>query len=197
MEAGWSWPWEELAGNGSAPQDNTTTCYDSTKTTVLMGNRFGGVPVVLLLDFLMFLVSVCVYGCVLRENHFCWYVCVCCVSWSGLISEENPPSGLRVSGKCVCCVRVSRRKLVLSETSEYCHCEGYVVLYVTYCMIGSTKNKLPIQFAILYIIYHMLYTKHFKFTIQSMYLFRGIAKEGGALKGLNPFAQLNGAIIIK
>ena len=42
----------EPAGNGS--------CYSPTQSAFLKDVQFGGVPVVLLLDFVLFLVCVCV-----------------------------------------------------------------------------------------------------------------------------------------
>ena len=49
-------------GNGSIHID-TRSCFNATQSTVLKGVQFGGVPVVLLLDFIMFLVRVCVFVC--------------------------------------------------------------------------------------------------------------------------------------
>lgn len=52
-------PWWErfttLVENGTARPDNS--CFSATQNTVLMGVSFGGVPVVLLLDFIVFIVS--------------------------------------------------------------------------------------------------------------------------------------------
>uniref|UniRef100_A0A8C8M163 Transmembrane protein 63A n=1 Tax=Oncorhynchus tshawytscha TaxID=74940 RepID=A0A8C8M163_ONCTS len=60
--------WWGLVKNGSAHHVDNSSCFSSTESTVLKGNNFGGVPVVLLLDFSFFLVCVC--------------VCVCgCCSW--------------------------------------------------------------------------------------------------------------------
>uniref|UniRef100_A0A4W5MT99 Transmembrane protein 63A n=1 Tax=Hucho hucho TaxID=62062 RepID=A0A4W5MT99_9TELE len=57
-----------LVKNGSAHHVDNSSCFSATESTVLKGNSFGGVPVVLLLDFSVFLVCVC--------------VCVCgCCSW--------------------------------------------------------------------------------------------------------------------
>lgn len=49
-----------LASNGTSPgfPDNTT-CFSATQSTVLNPDNFGGIPVVLLLDFSVFLVFVC------------------------------------------------------------------------------------------------------------------------------------------
>uniref|UniRef100_A0A8K9X3K6 Transmembrane protein 63A n=1 Tax=Oncorhynchus mykiss TaxID=8022 RepID=A0A8K9X3K6_ONCMY len=53
--------WWGLVKNGSAHHVDNSSCFSSTESTVLKGNNFGGVPVVLLLDFSFFLVCVC--GC--------------------------------------------------------------------------------------------------------------------------------------
>lgn len=50
--------WERfmpLVENHTMRSDNS--CFSATQNTVLMGVSFGGVPIVLLLDFLVFLVS--------------------------------------------------------------------------------------------------------------------------------------------
>uniref|UniRef100_A0A673W716 Transmembrane protein 63A n=1 Tax=Salmo trutta TaxID=8032 RepID=A0A673W716_SALTR len=52
--------WWGLVKNGSAHHVDNSSCFSSTQSTVLKGNSFGGVPVVLLLDFSFFLVCV---GC--------------------------------------------------------------------------------------------------------------------------------------
>uniref|UniRef100_A0A8C8H1D9 Transmembrane protein 63A n=1 Tax=Oncorhynchus tshawytscha TaxID=74940 RepID=A0A8C8H1D9_ONCTS len=48
--------WWGLVKNGSAHHVDNSSCFSSTESTVLKGNNFGGVPVVLLLDFSFFLV---------------------------------------------------------------------------------------------------------------------------------------------
>uniref|UniRef100_A0A8C7QG56 Transmembrane protein 63A n=1 Tax=Oncorhynchus mykiss TaxID=8022 RepID=A0A8C7QG56_ONCMY len=47
--------WWGLVKNGSAHHVDNSSCFSSTESTVLKGNNFGGVPVVLLLDFSFFL----------------------------------------------------------------------------------------------------------------------------------------------
>lgn len=51
--------WGQLsmsADNGTGLADNSS-CFSATQSTVLKGVNFGGLPVVLLLDFIVFLVS--------------------------------------------------------------------------------------------------------------------------------------------
>ncbi|KAG5276933.1 hypothetical protein AALO_G00111550 [Alosa alosa] len=66
MESGWTWPWTEATGNSSVHVDNST-CFSATQSTVLMGNQFGGVPVVLLLDFIVFLVLLLLFTFIRRK----------------------------------------------------------------------------------------------------------------------------------
>uniref|UniRef100_A0A673W6Z2 Transmembrane protein 63A n=1 Tax=Salmo trutta TaxID=8032 RepID=A0A673W6Z2_SALTR len=49
--------WWGLVKNGSAHHVDNSSCFSSTQSTVLKGNSFGGVPVVLLLDFRMLLLA--------------------------------------------------------------------------------------------------------------------------------------------
>lgn len=51
--------WGQLSvpvDNGTGHVDNSS-CFSATQSTVLKGVNFGGVPIVLLLDFIVFLVS--------------------------------------------------------------------------------------------------------------------------------------------
>uniref|UniRef100_A0A671WX57 Transmembrane protein 63A n=1 Tax=Sparus aurata TaxID=8175 RepID=A0A671WX57_SPAAU len=62
-------PWPLGVGNGSNPiplKDNSS-CFSSTQSTVLKGVKFGGVPVVLLLDFCVFLVLLILFS-IIRRN---------------------------------------------------------------------------------------------------------------------------------
>lgn len=45
-----------LEDNGTGHVDNSS-CFSATQSTVLKGVNFGGLPIVLLLDFIVFLVS--------------------------------------------------------------------------------------------------------------------------------------------
>ncbi|KAB5542088.1 hypothetical protein PHYPO_G00087430 [Pangasianodon hypophthalmus] len=62
-------PWWEqftsLVENDTARSDNS--CFSATQNTVLMGVSFGGVPVVLLLDFLVFIVLLLVFSCIRKK----------------------------------------------------------------------------------------------------------------------------------
>uniref|UniRef100_A0A4W6EKS0 Transmembrane protein 63A n=1 Tax=Lates calcarifer TaxID=8187 RepID=A0A4W6EKS0_LATCA len=53
-----------LLSNNTSPSGflDNTTCFSSTQATVLSGNQFGGVPVVLLLDFSVFLVLLILFS---------------------------------------------------------------------------------------------------------------------------------------
>ena len=65
MSSIWWEQWPLGVGNGSTPtplMDNSS-CFSSTQSTVLKGVKFGGVPVVLLLDFCVFLVRVRLSAC--------------------------------------------------------------------------------------------------------------------------------------
>ncbi|KAM9467529.1 CSC1-like protein 1 [Clarias gariepinus] len=57
--------WERFTSsveNSTMRSDNS--CFSGTQNTVLMGVRFGGVPTVLLLDFLVFVVLLLVFSCI-------------------------------------------------------------------------------------------------------------------------------------
>ncbi|XP_072528821.1 CSC1-like protein 1 isoform X2 [Salminus brasiliensis] len=54
-----------LDNNGTAHAGNS--CYSASQSTVLKGVSFGGVPVVLLLDFLVFLMLLLVFTCIRRK----------------------------------------------------------------------------------------------------------------------------------
>ncbi|XP_017350203.1 CSC1-like protein 1 isoform X2 [Ictalurus punctatus] len=60
--------WERfmpLVENHTMRSDNS--CFSATQNTVLMGVSFGGVPIVLLLDFLVFLVLLLVFSCIRKK----------------------------------------------------------------------------------------------------------------------------------
>ncbi|XP_064195219.1 CSC1-like protein 1 isoform X1 [Anguilla rostrata] len=63
-------PWWErfslLADNGTAGND-TGSCFSATESTVLRGVNFGGVPVVLLLDFIVFMVLLGLFAIIRRK----------------------------------------------------------------------------------------------------------------------------------
>lgn len=54
MSSVWSDQWP-LAPTNSTSDSNS--CFNDTRSTVLNGDQFGGVPLVLLLDFCVFLVN--------------------------------------------------------------------------------------------------------------------------------------------
>ncbi|KAM8831594.1 CSC1-like protein 1 [Spinachia spinachia] len=62
MASPWSDEWPLLATNGSDPSG----CFSSTQSTVLKGIPFGGIPVVLLLDFCVFLVLLIIFSVIRR-----------------------------------------------------------------------------------------------------------------------------------
>uniref|UniRef100_A0A671WZR2 Transmembrane protein 63A n=1 Tax=Sparus aurata TaxID=8175 RepID=A0A671WZR2_SPAAU len=69
MSSLWWEQWPLGVGNGSNPiplKDNSS-CFSSTQSTVLKGVKFGGVPVVLLLDFCVFLVLLILFS-IIRRN---------------------------------------------------------------------------------------------------------------------------------
>ncbi|XP_067098226.1 CSC1-like protein 1 [Osmerus mordax] len=60
-------PWQErplLSGNGSVAHVDNSSCFSSTQSTVLKGVSFGGVPVVLLIDFTVFLVLLLLFSAI-------------------------------------------------------------------------------------------------------------------------------------
>uniref|UniRef100_A0A673VW00 Transmembrane protein 63A n=1 Tax=Salmo trutta TaxID=8032 RepID=A0A673VW00_SALTR len=59
--------WWGLVKNGSAHHVDNSSCFSSTQSTVLKGNSFGGVPVVLLLDFSFFLVLLILFSVIRRK----------------------------------------------------------------------------------------------------------------------------------
>lgn len=96
-----------LIDNGTAHGDNSS-CFSATQSTVLKGVNFGGVPIVLLLDFIVFLVgSLCVFDGMKHESfivsrdlivsqiHWCDVIVCCCIPvcrcsyWLLLWSEGN------------------------------------------------------------------------------------------------------------
>lgn len=69
MSSPWQEQWPLLApdgSNGSGFADNSS-CYSSTQSTVLKGVSFGGVPIVLLIDFCVFLVLLITFS-IIRKN---------------------------------------------------------------------------------------------------------------------------------
>uniref|UniRef100_A0A8C7VPX6 Transmembrane protein 63A n=1 Tax=Oncorhynchus mykiss TaxID=8022 RepID=A0A8C7VPX6_ONCMY len=59
--------WWGLVKNGSAHHVDNSSCFSSTESTVLKGNNFGGVPVVLLLDFSFFLALLILFSVIRRK----------------------------------------------------------------------------------------------------------------------------------
>ncbi|XP_065121960.1 CSC1-like protein 1 [Paramisgurnus dabryanus] len=55
-----------LVGNDTELKDNSS-CFSSTQSTVLKGVNFGGVPIVLLLDFIVFLVLLLIFTLIRRK----------------------------------------------------------------------------------------------------------------------------------
>uniref|UniRef100_G3PJ74 Transmembrane protein 63A n=1 Tax=Gasterosteus aculeatus aculeatus TaxID=481459 RepID=G3PJ74_GASAC len=66
MSSLWWDQWPLLATNGSDLPDNSS-CFSSTRSTVLKGIPFGGIPVVLMLDFCVFLVLLVVFSVIRRK----------------------------------------------------------------------------------------------------------------------------------
>uniref|UniRef100_A0A3Q1HA86 Transmembrane protein 63A n=1 Tax=Anabas testudineus TaxID=64144 RepID=A0A3Q1HA86_ANATE len=68
MSSLWWERWFLLPSNGTTPPalDNSS-CFTSTENTVLKGVQFGGVPVVLLIDFCVFLVFVSIFSIIRRK----------------------------------------------------------------------------------------------------------------------------------
>ncbi|KAF5907914.1 CSC1-like protein 1, partial [Clarias magur] len=65
MASNW---WERFTPqveNSTGRSDNS--CFSATQNTVLMGVRFGGVPTVLLLDFIVFVVLLLVFSCIRKR----------------------------------------------------------------------------------------------------------------------------------
>ncbi|KAM3860996.1 CSC1-like protein 1 [Diretmus argenteus] len=60
--------WDDLFYNRSSPSGfvDNTSCFSATQSTVLNGVRFGGVPIVLLLDFIVFLLLLALFSCIRR-----------------------------------------------------------------------------------------------------------------------------------
>ncbi|XP_029281648.1 CSC1-like protein 1 [Cottoperca gobio] len=67
MSSPWWEQWPLLASNGTSPFADNKSCFSATQSTVLKGVGFGGVPVVLLLDFSVFLVLLIVFS-IIRRN---------------------------------------------------------------------------------------------------------------------------------
>ncbi|XP_033503911.1 CSC1-like protein 1 [Epinephelus lanceolatus] len=68
MSSLWWEQWPLQAANGTSPPGfaDNSSCYSSTQSTVLKGVGFGGVPVVLLIDFSVFLVLLVVFSIIRR-----------------------------------------------------------------------------------------------------------------------------------
>ncbi|XP_059366703.1 CSC1-like protein 1 [Carassius carassius] len=61
--------WERLSvsvNNGTTPVDNGS-CFSATQSTVLKGVNFGGVPIVLLIDFILFVLLLIVFTLIRRR----------------------------------------------------------------------------------------------------------------------------------
>ncbi|KAM6992399.1 CSC1-like protein 1 [Tautogolabrus adspersus] len=70
MSSQWWEQWPLLANNGTPtphPFQDNTSCYGASKTTVFNALNFGGVPVVLLLDFSVFLVLLILFSIIRRK----------------------------------------------------------------------------------------------------------------------------------
>ncbi|XP_076016246.1 CSC1-like protein 1 isoform X2 [Genypterus blacodes] len=69
MSSPWWEPWPLLVSNGSSPSGfgDNSTCLNSKQSTVLAGVPFGGVPIVLLMDFIVFLVLLFVFSIIRRK----------------------------------------------------------------------------------------------------------------------------------
>lgn len=64
MSSSWWERWPLLVRNGTSPAlVDESSCFNTTQSTVLKGVKFGGVPIVLLLNFSAFLVCVCQSAC--------------------------------------------------------------------------------------------------------------------------------------
>ncbi|XP_030637270.1 CSC1-like protein 1 [Chanos chanos] len=61
------WRWRHLLEENSTGGVDNSSCFSSTQSTVLTGVRFGGVPVVLLLDFIVFLVLLLIFSFIRRN----------------------------------------------------------------------------------------------------------------------------------
>ncbi|XP_044025397.1 CSC1-like protein 1 isoform X2 [Siniperca chuatsi] len=68
MSSMWWEQWPLLVTNGTSPYGlDNSSCFSSTQSTVLSRKDFGGVPVVLLLDFLVFLMLLIVFSIIRRK----------------------------------------------------------------------------------------------------------------------------------
>uniref|UniRef100_A0A8C2ZAJ2 Transmembrane protein 63A n=1 Tax=Cyclopterus lumpus TaxID=8103 RepID=A0A8C2ZAJ2_CYCLU len=69
MSSPWQEQWPLLASNGSNHSGfpDNTSCFSSTQSTVLKGVGFGGVPIVLLINFCVFLMLLIAFS-VIRKN---------------------------------------------------------------------------------------------------------------------------------
>ncbi|CAG09064.1 unnamed protein product [Tetraodon nigroviridis] len=64
MSSVWSEQWPLAPMNGTA---DSNSCFNGTQSTVLNGDQFGGVPLVLLLDFIVFVVLLFIFS-IIRRN---------------------------------------------------------------------------------------------------------------------------------
>ncbi|KAF7666558.1 hypothetical protein LDENG_00101530 [Lucifuga dentata] len=64
MSSLWWKQWPLLVTNSSSASGyvDASSCFNSTQSTVLIGNNFGGVPIVLLLDFCVFLILLIIFS---------------------------------------------------------------------------------------------------------------------------------------
>ncbi|XP_020494557.2 CSC1-like protein 1 [Labrus bergylta] len=67
MSSQWWEQWPLLTGNNTTTFSDNTSCYGSSQSTVLNTLNFGGVPVVLLLDFSVFLVLLILFSIIRRK----------------------------------------------------------------------------------------------------------------------------------
>ncbi|XP_042247031.1 CSC1-like protein 1 [Thunnus maccoyii] len=69
MPSVWWEQWPLLVTNGSSPPGvlDNSSCFSSTQSTVLKGVSFGGVPVVLLINFSVFLVLLILFSIIRRK----------------------------------------------------------------------------------------------------------------------------------
>lgn len=102
MSSLWWEQWLLGVGNGSTPIPfmNYSGCFSSTQSTVLKGVKFGGVPVVLLLDFCVFLVCVCLPVCD-EDWKSCDPSCLCFfMNWSYRQKYGSPFSPVKKKSHC-------------------------------------------------------------------------------------------------
>lgn len=113
MPSTWWEQWPLLVRNGTSPPSvDSSVCFNST-STVLKGNKFGGVPIVLLLDFIVFLVCFCHPLC-----HKYWKSC-----------------DLKVLCFCLYCPMWPRP---LCFFSHVCHCNNCTRMFSWHATLSNT-----------------------------------------------------------